>query len=579
MKANMWRRSAIGTCLSVFAGSFTLSVTASEDIVIHGGTIYTADEARPLAQALVVREGKLIHVGTSAMAQQVASPDAKWIDASGKMVLPGFHDSHIHTYLGGRSILGCDVASAETIHHLEQMLQACFSTSQETWLIAEGLNLGFFDQQGPSLVWMNAINDTKPVLLRASDGHALAVNAVAMRLADITPNTPTPPAGVIERNVLGHPTGTLRESAMQLVERHLPPETFETRMATIQAALAEMNRHGITSAFDAWVGSDDVAVYRHLDKNDKLTVKIRAALAYGHGDLFTLDSSEDYAWLLEQREVLSTTRFTLGAVKLFVDGVLEGETAALLSPYIDSEGSHGHLTYEQKSLNKIVSELVQDGVQIYTHAIGDGGVRSILDAFEAVRDDLGDSDLRHQVSHLQLIHPDDQHRFAQLGVVANFQPLWALPDEWIMSLNLPVLGMKRVERMYPIASIRDSGAMIVAGSDWNVSSLNPLEAIEVALLRQDWIGNDQLTSESLDHLPILNRAERVDLETILLAYTSNGAWGMHQEDSTGRLKVGMDADIVVLSEDLFATPVQHISSVQVERTYVDGNLVYLRSDD
>lgn len=226
-----------------------------------------------------------------------------------------------------------------------------------------------------------------------------------------------------------------------------------------------------------------------------------------------------------------------------------------------------------------MSELVQDGVQIYTHAIGDGGVRSILDAFEAVRDDLGDSDLRHQVSHLQLIHPDDQHRFAQLGVVANFQPLWALPDEWIMSLNLPVLGMKRVERMYPIASIRESGAMIVAGSDWNVSSLNPLEAIEVALLRQDWIGNDQLTSESLDHLPILNRGERVDLETILLAYTSNGAWGMHQDDSTGRLKVGMDADIVVLSEDLFATPVQHISSVQVERTYVDGNLVYLRSDD
>ena len=579
MKVNIWRRPVIGTCLLWFAVSFTLSVTASEDMVIHAGTIYTADKTRPLAEALVARDGKLIHVGSLATAEQVASPDAKWIDASGKMVLPGFHDSHIHTFLGGRSLLGCDVASAETIDHLELMLKTCFSTSQEAWLIAEGLNLGFFDQKGPSLVWMNALSDTKPVLLRASDGHAVVVNSVAMTLANITQKTPTPPAGVIERDILGHPTGTLRESAMEIVERHVPSETFEARMATMQAALSEMNRYGITSAFDAWVGSDDMAVYRQLDKNDKLTVKIRAALASGHGDLFTLDSPEDYTRILKQRDVLSTKRFTLGAVKLFVDGVLEGETAALLSPYIDSEGNDGHLTYEQTSLNKIVSELVKDGIQVYTHAVGDGGVRSILDAFEAVRNDLGDSDLRHQVSHLQLIHADDHHRFAQLGVVANFQPLWAWPDEWIMGLNLPVLGMKRVKRMYPIASIADSGAVVVAGSDWNVSSVNPLEAIEVALLRQDWIGNDQLASESLNHLPILNKAERVDLETMLLAYTSNGAWGMHQDETTGRLMVGMAADIVVLSEDLFTTPVQRISSVKVERTYIDGELVYSTSDD
>lgn len=143
MKVSMWRRPVIGTCLLWFAVSFTLSVTASEDMVIHGGTIYTADKARPLAEALVARDGKLIHVGSLATAEQVASPDAKWIDASGKMVLPGFHDSHIHTFLGGRSLLGCDVASAETIDHLELMLKTCFSTSQEAWLIAEGLNLVF----------------------------------------------------------------------------------------------------------------------------------------------------------------------------------------------------------------------------------------------------------------------------------------------------------------------------------------------------------------------------------------------------------------------------------------------------
>ena len=221
-----------------------------------------------------------------------------------------------------------------------------------------------------------------------------------------------------------------------------------------------------------------------------------------------------------------------------------------------------------------MTELASQGVQVYTHAVGDGGVRSILDAFEAAEKALGETNLRHQISHLQLIHPDDYHRFAELGVVANFQALWALPDEWIMNLNLPVVGMDRVQRMYPIASMVKAGATIVGGSDWNISSLNPLEAIEVALLRQDWIANDELNKAEVEQLETLNPDERVDLDTMLRAYTSTGAWAMHQDQETGTLSPGKRADLIVLSQDLFSIEPQLISTVQVEKTFLDGKLVY-----
>ncbi|MCS5574401.1 MAG: amidohydrolase family protein, partial [Pseudomonadales bacterium] len=291
-------------------------------------------------------------------------------------------------------------------------------------------------------------------------------------------------------------------------------------------------------------------------------------------DLFVLDPPAIYESQLLGRESLRSDRFELAAVKLFVDGVLEGETAKLISPYLHEPGYSGELTYPQERLNEIVVGLAKEGLQIYTHAIGDGGVRAILDAIEFAQQSHGRNDLRHHISHLQLIHPEDQGRFAELGVVANFQALWAQPDEWILNLNLPVVGLDRVNRMYPISSIVRSGGTIVGGSDWNVSSLNPLDAIEVALLRQDWLANDDLGNDALSELDVLNRRERVDLDTMLRAYTINAAWSMHQEDLTGSLAPGKQADIIVLSADLFDIPPQRISTVAVELTFIDGKLVY-----
>lgn len=549
---------------------------SSADLILVGGHIYTADVQSPAAEAVVIEGDRIAFVGSRLEAERYRTPATRVMNTEGKMVLPGFHDAHLHTFMGGRSLVGCDVANALDIESTETILKSCLTSSSSDWLVAEGLNLAFFDESGPRLDWLDAIASDRPMLLRASDGHSVAANTALLQLANVSAATPTPPSGVIERDENGAPSGTFRESAMALVERVVPQVTEQERLDVMRTAIGAINKAGITSVFDAWVGAPDVAAYRTLEAQNELNVRVRAALAYSYGELFSIDTPADYERQLKERATLSGDRFSLAAVKLFIDGVLEGETAALVSPYLHKPGYQGALTYPQNELNDIVANLVSKDLQVFTHAVGDGGVRAILNAFEFAEQTHGRKDLRHHISHLQLIHPDDHDRFAALNVVANFQALWAVPDEWVIDLNLPVVGLDRVHRMYPIASIAESGATLVGGSDWNVSSLNPLDAIEVAILRHNWQANDALTNDELSQLDVLNRSERVDLDTMLKAYTINAAWSMHQDALTGSLTPGKRADIVVLSEDLFAIPPQRISTVQVEKTFIDGQLVYQR---
>ena len=561
----------VSTLLACFA-----PWASSADVILLGGHIYRADAQSPEAEAVVIEGDTIVYVGSRQGAERYRTPATRVINTEGKMVLPGFHDAHLHTFMGGRSLVGCDVANAPDIESTEAILKSCLASSSSSWLVAEGLNLAFFGESGPLLDWLNAIAGDRPMLLRASDGHSVAVNTVALKMANITAATSAPPSGVIERDEYGEPSGTFRESAMALVEQVVPQLTEQERLNVMRTAIDAINKAGITSVFDAWVGAPDIVDYRTLEAQNELSIRVRAALAYGYGDLFAVDTPFVYEQQLKDREALSGDRFTLAAVKLFIDGVLEGETAALVAPYLHKSGYRGELTYPQAELNKIVANLANNDLQVYTHAVGDGGVRVILNAFEFAEQAHGRKDLRHHISHLQLIHPDDHGRFAELNVVANFQALWAVPDDWVIQLNLPVVGLDRVHRMYPIASIAESGAMLVGGSDWNVSSLNPLDAIEVAVLRHDWQANDALTNDELSQLDVLNRSERVDLDTMLKAYTINAAWSMHQEALTGSLTPGKRADIVVLSDDLFAIPPQLISTVKVEKTFIDGQLVYQR---
>ena len=368
---------------------------------------------------------------------------------------------------------------------------------------------------------------------------------------------PNPPHGIIEHDANGEPSGTLRESAQALVGDVVPRVTARTRRDGLLRALKLANGYGITSFVEAMAGADEVATYRALDGSGELTARVVVSVLATNADANTLMHPQDRG---------TGARLRVDAAKIFVDGVLEGETAALLQPYLDHATS-GDLKMSSEAMAAQVTELDRRGIQVHMHAIGDRAVRVALDAVEAARKANGITDNRHHIAHLQLVDPLDRPRFAQLGVIANVQALWAYPDEYISDINLPQVGQARVDQMYPIHSLLLAGARVVGGSDWPVSPMNPLLAIEVALTRSDPTGQRE---------GVLNASERVTLADMLKAYTINGAYLMHAERQTGSLEVGKAADLVVLEHDLFKIPVHQIGDVAVTRTILDGTTVFAR---
>jgi predicted amidohydrolase YtcJ len=319
------------------------------------------------------------------------------------------------------------------------------------------------------------------------------------------------------------------------------------------------------------LGEEDYRAYSAIDRDGRLTARVRTSLTFESS--FAYHTGDEFDRVLAGRQAYASERLNHDSIKLFLDGVLEGETAALLEPYT---GLHhrGELILDPESLNAAVTRFDAMGLQVHMHAIGDRAVRAGLDAVEAARRANGERGNRHHISHLQMIHVDDFvddfERFARLDTTANFQALWAVPDEWIMELNLPVLGEERVQGMYPLHSVEQAGGRIVGGSDWNVSSANPLEAIEVAMRRQE---PDQAGG------PVLNEAERVSLQTMIRAYTINGAWLMQHEQLTGTIEAGKRADLVILDRNLFEIAVTEISEARVLATLLDGEHIFEATDE
>jgi predicted amidohydrolase YtcJ len=338
------------------------------------------------------------------------------------------------------------------------------------------------------------------------------------------------------------PSGMLRESAQELITELLPPHSQAERQQALDTALHEINRFGITSFIDASVDEDDWRTYQALDRSGRLTARVVTSLTY---DGLNAHHNEVFEQALGRRGRYASERLRTDAIKIFVDGVLEGETAALVEPYIGPGKGSGTLNLEPAQLADAITRFDAMNLQVHLHAIGDRAVRVGLDAFEQARRRNGVRDNRHHIAHLQLIHPDDLPRFAALNVTANFQALWAYPDAYITGINLPVVGAERVNRMYPIASVQRAGGRLVGGSDWSVSSVNPLEAIET-----------------------------VDLATMIEAYTLRGAWLMHHETETGSIEIGKRADIVVLDRNLFQIPVTAISEARVLATLLDGKEIF-----
>ncbi len=538
-------------------------VAAPADLVLQNGGIYTADPAQPRAEALAIRDGQIVAVGRNADVAPWIGLRTRVVDLSGRLALPGFHDAHVHPLGAGHSMLGCPLQDEASVEALLSRVRSCAEASQGEWVIGDDFDLSLFADGNPQKSLLDAVVPDRPVLLRATDGHNWWLNSRGLERAGISAATPDPPKGVIERDPrTGEPSGVLRETAQDLVTPLLPVPTPAQDVRALRAALAEISRYGITSFIDASVGETEWRAYHSLDAAGELPARVRTSLTWG---VFSEHPGADFERVLASRQQFASERVDTDSVKIFVDGVLEGETAALLEPYTGMGEHRGELNVEPEALADAVTRFDAMGLQVHMHAIGDRAVQAGLDAVAQARARNGPSDNRHHIAHLQLIGTDDIPRFAELEVAANFQSLWAYPDAWIMGIDLPVVGRERVERMYPIGSVQRAGGRIVGGSDWSVSSVNPLEAIETAILREDASGE----------LPgVLNPAERVDLPTMLDAYTRQGAWLMHHDERVGSLEVGKRADLVVLARDLFEIPAAEIGEVPVLFTLLDGRVVY-----
>lgn len=560
-----WRSAARHSALGVAgAGAILLGALACRprpaDWVLRNAAVYTmATQQR--AEAIAVRDGRIVFVGGNAGADRLIGDSTEVLDLGGRMVLPGFHDTHMHP-AGGLSLAECHVEGLGRQAILDSIASCARSRPDAAWVRGRGWELPAFPNANPRKEWLDAIVPDRPVYMRAADGHSVWVNTRALGIAGITRDTKDPANGRIERDpVTGEPTGTLRESAGDLVAEHLPPYTDEERKAGLERAVALANSLGITTLHDASAGPEMLAAWAELDRMGEVTARVIAAQYVSPEEgLEQVDS------LVAWRERYAGTRyFRPDAAKFFADGVIEAKTAALLAPYLNSGDTAGVPTYRQGQLDSLVAGLDAAGIRIHIHAIGDRGIRMGLDAIEHARHLNGTRDNRPIMAHLELFDPADIPRFKTLGVIASFQPLWAFADPYITELTVPVLGPERSRWLYPIGTMVKSGAVVAAGSDWTVSSMNPLEAIQVAMTRRG-----PTDSAGPPWIP----EEAVDLTTMLVAYTRNGAWAAGDERTTGTLEVGKAADLIVLDRDLYDIPTTEIHRARVLLTLLAGKQVY-----
>jgi len=541
----------------------------SADIILIAPA-YTMDPDRPWADAVVIKGNGIIFVGDKKDALTYQNSATRLIERSDGMVLPGFIDSHVHLVAGGIEMSACRLYDLETPAEIFQTLRDFIDAHpDDEWIRGGGWDLPIFPDGNPRKEWLDEISPDKPVFLVSADAHTAWVNSKALALAGINAQTPDPLNGRIERDPNSRePSGVLREDAMGLVEPFLPLYTKDQIVAGLQFAVEEANRFGITAILDAgtegYASYDSIrGSYDGLDSYREATLDKEISMRVAASQYANPGSWKDDLTRIKKRRFANELG-AMNTVKIFADGVIEGGTAALLEPYIGTD-DRGILNWHPDTLKKAVAEFDKAGFQIHIHAIGDWGIRSTLDAFEFARRQNGLGDKRHMMSHVQLIHPQDVPRFKELDIIASFQALWAYPDKYITDLTLPVLGPVRSKWNYPINSVYLSGGRIAGGSDWTVSSLNPLDAIEVAVTRR---GLGKKDGDAL--FP----EEAVKLETMLRAYTLEGAYSLFKEREIGSLKAGKLADVIILDRNLFRIPAHEIHNAAVVQTIFNGKIVY-----
>ncbi len=544
------------------------------DLVFVNGPVYTVDAARSWASALVVTGDRITYVGDDATARTFVGSTTRVIDLKHRMLLPGFQDSHVHPADAPNPATSLDFLGLVTREQVfDRIRQFARAHPEKTWITGFGWDeVAFLPSRMPTLEMLDALVPDRPAFINDNSGHDAWVNSRALAAAHITAKTPDPPNGRIERDAKGQPTGMLHEdAAMNLVASLIPPKSPEEQLANLSWSLHEMTRLGFTALEDAMATPEIARAYKTLDEKGLLQQHVN--LCFFHQP--EKDDDAQLKYFIAQRTALAGRLLRATCVKIFNDGAA-AHTLALLQPYSDDPSfGRGKLFVEQPRLNRLVSRLDAAGFQVHMHAQGDWAVRAGLDSFAEARRQNGFHDNRHTIAHLWLVDPQDIPRFRSLGVIANMTPIWSLGDTW-ETVDAPnMFGPERSQHIFPTRSLLDAGATLVWGSDWPVTGVSPMDGLETAITHRYPGGKDQFGKEDQSWHP----QERVNLEQAIVAYTSAGAYLMHDETTRGTLSVGKVADLVVLSQNIFETAPLDIHKVQVDMTLLGGKVVFARPQE
>lgn len=537
------------------------SASARGTTVFHGGTTWLGPNQT--SDAVAVTDGKISAIGEDALA--LLTTAELTVDLSGKFLMPAFSDGHCHPIFAGLEYQGPDIVDCTSVAEVAAAVRAFADVHPEVeWIRGGSYDPSLAPDGNFDAAWLDEAVADRPVVLRAYDYHTLWCNSEALRRAHITAETPEPRLGRIERRADGTPLGTLREwHACDLMLDVAPPSDPEALVTAVVKACEVANSNGITWMQDAWVEVDGHIPFVTALERNELTV--RTNLAFRADPDFWQQRSDDFVRMRTEIESLNRAdMLTAKTVKFFVDGVIEGSTAEVIEPY---EGTHDHglPNWSREDLLKAVAHFDALGFQIHLHAIGDMAIRHALDAIENAQHVNPAWDRRSTITHVQLVHPDDIARFAELGVIANFQAHWAQEDPLMIDLTAPKLGPARTRLQYPIGDILRSGARLSFGSDWPVSPNNFVETMLVAVTRQT---TDGLPAEGW--VP----EQRIDLQQSLEIATSGSSYQAFTESYRGKIEIGMDADLVILDRDIETVEPLVAREAKAVATYLAGKKVF-----
>jgi predicted amidohydrolase YtcJ len=525
-----------------------------KDLILYNGSIYTLEPAQPVAMALLIRDGRVVCCGSGDELASLA-PRARRLDLAGRAVLPGFEDAHLHLCMHGMSLAQVKLAGAPSLDEALTLVRAASAQpGAGEWLLGGGWDHNLWPvAEMPTRYDLDGVAPDRPVALDSKDRHSLWVNSLALRLADVSADTPDPPGGRIRRDASGEPTGILSESARQLISGAIPPPQEADWRRAAEAALADCARYGITAVHNC-EGPEALTALTVLEQAGALTARVWQMLP-----LRVLDQ----AVALGLRTGLGSDLLRIGHVKMFADGALGSATAEMLAPYEGQPDNRGVAATDTQILLEAVRLAARHGLAAAIHAIGDAANRRVLDIYAQIRQEAPEVNLRQRIEHVQLLSPEDLPRLAEMGVVASMQPIHAVHDRVMAERQWG----RRCRHAYAWRSLLQSGARLAFGTDAPVEALNPLLGLYAAVTRRDADGQPPA-----GWYP----QERLGLSEALHAYTQGAAYAAYGEHRRGRLAPGMFADLVVLSQDVWAGPPETLLETQVDLTMVGGEIVYQR---